>query len=147
MILTRRGFLKTVALATASTILSGTIPTETQASVSIPAPAPVDGLSRIENPSAQQIAAYIQKQLEKSLDQFVFELNDSTTREALTEVASEFLEVLKTERAIYDYKVVCDESNNREESVLTLDIYAQPSRTWEFAHVRSMLSAQGVTAT
>lgn len=63
----------------------------------------------------------------------LFEFNDAFTREQFKNLIEPFLRSVKSRRGIYDYRVVCDESNNTPEVIDTNnfvgDIYIKPARS------------------
>lgn len=67
---------------------------------------------------------------EKQLDQFLFELNDSETRKKVKTFLDEHYGKIKSKKGIYDFKVICDETNNFSSVIdsnqLVVDIYVKP---------------------
>ena len=68
-------------------------------------------------------------------EQFVFEPNDEITKNQTTNCINDYLNVLKNKRALYDYKVVCDKSNN-----YNIDVHIKPSRTMEIITANFQIS-------
>lgn len=68
--------------------------------------------------------------IEKYLDYYRFEPNDSLTRKQISNCLNEFLEFAKNNNAIREYKVICDESNNSPEIIdsneCLVDIFIRP---------------------
>lgn len=75
--------------------------------------------------------------LEKSIAQAarftLFEFNDSFTREQFKNLVEPFLRSVKARRGIYDFRVVCDETNNTADVIdannFIGDIYIKPARS------------------
>lgn len=63
----------------------------------------------------------------------LFEFNDTFTREQFRNLIEPYLRTVKARRGIYDFKVVCDESNNPAEVIdrndFVGDIYIKPARS------------------
>ena len=82
---------------------------------------------------------YIRYQLDALAQPFLFEPNDSTTQKAVTSAFSRALQELITLRALYDFLVVCDSSNNTPDRVdanqLWIDIAIQPVKAIEFIYI------------
>jgi hypothetical protein len=66
----------------------------------------------------------------------LFEFNDSFTRAQFRNLVEPFLRDVQGRRGIFDYKVVCDESNNTGQVIDTnsfvADIYIKPARSINF---------------
>lgn len=77
----------------------------------------------------------------------MFENNDYITRKAFRDFMNEFLQKSKNSGDIYDYKVVCDESNNTPDLIdrnqLAAEIYVKHSRSISFRYFS--FRAEGTT--
>jgi hypothetical protein len=82
---------------------------------------------------------YLRYQLNNLAQPFLFEPNDSTTRKAVKDAFDRFLSELITLRALYDFLVVCDLSNNTpariDRNELWIDIAIQPVKAIEFIYI------------
>jgi phage tail sheath protein FI len=82
---------------------------------------------------------YIRRQLTIAARPFVFEPNDSVTRQSIAGVVQTLLVDLVAKRGIYDYLVVCDESNNTpariDRSELWIDVAIEPVKAAEFIYI------------
>lgn len=78
---------------------------------------------------------YIEKYLKRFLKFYLFEPNTSYTRLAIYNEIEPFMESLKSQNAIYSYKLVIDTTNNTPEIInngdLAVDVSAAPVRTAE----------------
>jgi hypothetical protein len=76
---------------------------------------------------------YIKKALKQTANSILFEFNDATTRSLFTNAANGFLNTIKEGRGLYDYKVVCDETNNPgsviDANQFVADIYVKPTKS------------------
>lgn len=80
---------------------------------------------------------------------FLFEQNDAQTRASVVTVFNSFLGTLITTRALYDYSVVCDTSNNSpvtiDENELFIDVAIQPEKDIEFIYIPIRVYNTGTT--
>jgi phage tail sheath protein FI len=70
---------------------------------------------------------------------FVFEPNDQITRNEISNAIQSLMVDLVAKRGIYDYLVVCDESNNTpariDRNELYVDIAIEPVKAIEFIYI------------
>jgi hypothetical protein len=70
---------------------------------------------------------------------FLFEPNDTTTRKQLANIISSSLNNLVALRGLYDYLVVCDDSNNTPDRIaqnqLYVDVAIEPMKDVEFIYI------------
>jgi len=82
---------------------------------------------------------YIKKTLGKTANSVLFEINDATTRALFANAATGFLQNIKDGRGLYDFKVVCDESNNPaailDSNQFVADIYIKPTKSINYVKV------------
>ena len=78
----------------------------------------------------------------------LFEFNDDFTRRTFINAVEPFLANVRTRRGIYDFKVVCDESNNTPEVIdnnrFVADIYIKPARSINFITLNFVAVRSGV---
>ena len=86
-----------------------------------------------------RLVNYIRYQADIIARPFLFEPNDSLTRDNARDVFDRFLSELVTLRGIYDYVVVVDESNNTpariDRNELWIDLAIQPVKSIEFINI------------
>lgn len=94
---------------------------------------------------------YLRYQLNNLAMPFLFEPNDSTTRKAVKDAFDRFLAELVTLRALYDFLVVCDLSNNTpariDRNELWIDIAIQPVKAIEFIYIPIRIKNTGASLT
>lgn len=94
---------------------------------------------------------YLRYQLNNLAMPFLFEPNDSTTRKAVKDAFDRFLSELITLRALYDFLVVCDLSNNTpariDRNELWIDIAIQPVKAIEFIYIPIRIKNTGASLT
>jgi len=78
----------------------------------------------------------------------LFEFNDEFTRSQFVNMVEPFLRDIQGRRGIYDFKVVCDESNNTGEVIdrneFVGDIYIKPARSINFIQLNFVAVRTGV---
>ena len=98
-----------------------------------------DSQSALDRTNVARLVAYLRYQLQNALRPFIFEPNDTITRAEATGVVQTLLADIMTKRGIYDYLVVCDESNNTPERIdrneLWVDIAIEPIKAVEFIYI------------
>ena len=78
----------------------------------------------------------------------LFEFNDEFTRSQFRNMVVPFLRDIKARRGIYDFKVVCDESNNPgsviDRNEFVADLYIKPARAINFITLNFIATPTGV---
>jgi Phage tail sheath protein subtilisin-like domain/Phage tail sheath C-terminal domain len=78
----------------------------------------------------------------------LFEFNDAFTRRQFVNLVTPYLRDVQGRRGIYDFKVVCDETNNTPQVIDTNsfvgDIYIKPARSINFIQLNFVAVATGV---
>ena len=94
---------------------------------------------------------YLRYQFNQLAQPFLFQPNDSTTQTAVTAAFNSFLSELVTLRALYDFLVVCDSSNNTPARVaaneLWIDVAIQPEIAIEFIYIPIRIVNTGASLT
>jgi len=95
--------------------------------------------SALDRINVSRLVSYIRVQADALSKQFVFEPNDKLTRDEIKGQMERLLNDLIAKRGIYDYVVVCDESNNTpvriDRNELWVDIAIEPVKAGEFIYV------------
>ena len=95
--------------------------------------------SALDRTNVARLVAYIRRQLTIAGRPFVFEPNDAITRAGIAGVVQSLMIDLVAKRGIYDYLVVCDESNNTPERIdrneLWVDVAIEPVKAAEFIYI------------
>lgn len=98
-----------------------------------------DTSSALDRTNVSRLVAYIRRQLTIAGRPFVFEPNDAITRAGIAGVVQSLMIDLVAKRGIYDYLVVCDESNNTPERIdrseLWVDVAIEPVKAAEFIYI------------
>ncbi len=95
--------------------------------------------SALDRINVARLVAYIRRQLTLAARPFVFEPNDALTRQEISGVVETLMVDLVAKRGIYDYLVVCDESNNTpariDRNELWVDVAIEPVKAIEFIYI------------
>lgn len=95
--------------------------------------------SALDRTNVARLVAYVRRQLTIAARPFVFEPNDVITREQISGVVESLMLDLIAKRGIYDYLVVCDESNNTpariDRNELWIDVALEPVKAAEFIYI------------
>jgi hypothetical protein len=106
--------------------------------------------SSLDRINVARLVAYLRRQLSILVSPYLFEPNDQITRSEVKNAVDSFLLELVGQRAIYDYLVVCDTSNNTpariDRSELWVDIAIEPVKAVEFIYVPVRLLNTGAIA-
>lgn len=90
----------------------------------------------------------LEKSIGKSAKYLLFEFNDETTRATFRNMVEPFLREVKGRRGIYDFKVVCDETNNTPEVIDAAQfvgaIYVKPARSINYIRLDFVAVRTGV---
>jgi phage tail sheath protein FI len=93
----------------------------------------------------------LEKAISTATKYFLFEPNDDLTRLLLVNMIDPFLRDVKARRGVYDFLVICDETNNTPERVdrneLWCDIYIKPTRAAEFIVLNFIATKTGASFT
>lgn len=100
----------------------------------------LDKASSFDRVNVRGLFNVIERALAKMSKYQIFELNDVFTRNKIISMINPYLETVKSDRGIQDYRVVCDESNNTPDIIsrnqLIVDIYIKPTYCVEFLNLR-----------
>lgn len=106
--------------------------------------------SALDRINVARLVAFMRRQLEILAKPYLFEPNDAQTRREIKAAAESFLLELVGQRALYDFIVVCDESNNTpariDRSELHMDIAIEPVKAVEFIYIPLRIKNTGEIA-
>jgi hypothetical protein len=98
-----------------------------------------DSQSALDRINVARLVAYIRERLQVAARPFVFEPNDALTRSQLAGVVQSLFIDLVAKRGLYDYLVVCDETNNTPSRIdrneLWVDVAIEPVKAAEFIYI------------
>ena len=109
----------------------------------------LDKESAFNRINVRRLFIVLEKAISTAAKYFLFEPNDDMTRLLLINMIDPFLRDVKSRRGIYDYMVVCDESNNTAERIdrneLWTDIYIKPTRAAEYIVLNFICTKTGAS--
>ena len=106
--------------------------------------------SALDRINVSRLAVYLRTQLDAIAKPFIFEPNDELTRNEIKGAVESFLLELTGQRALYDFLVVCDETNNTptriDRNELYVDIAIEPIKSVEFIYIPLRIKNTGEIA-
>lgn len=100
--------------------------------------------SNLSRLNVRLLLCVLEPAIAKYLEDFIFELNDAATRAQVSGGIESYLENIKARRGLYDYKVVCDESNNTpaliDQYIMMVDIFIKPTLPVEYINMRMVIT-------
>ena len=108
------------------------------------------GSSSLDRINVSRLVIFLRERLNQLAKPYIFEQNDKITRDELKQATESLLLELVGQRALYDFLVVCDESNNTPSRIdrgeLYLDIAIEPVKAVEFIYIPLRLKNTGEIA-
>ena len=105
--------------------------------------------SAFDRINVRRLFLICEKEIAKISKTTLFEFNDEITRTLFKNNVNPFLRNVQSKRGMYDFLVVCDESNNSPEIIdrneFVADIYIKPSRSINFITLNFVATKTGVT--
>jgi hypothetical protein len=93
----------------------------------------------LDRVNVARLVNYMRHNLDTMSRAFLFEQNDKITRDNMRDAVERFCGRLVSQRGLYDYLVVCDESNNTpariDRNELWVDVAIQPAKSVEFIYI------------
>jgi len=106
--------------------------------------------SALDRINVARLVIYMRKQLKKLSKPYLFEPNDKITRDEIKAATESLLLELVGNRALYDFLVVCDETNNTPSRIdrneLYIDIAIEPVKAIEFIYIPLRIKNTGEIA-
>jgi hypothetical protein len=107
--------------------------------------------SALSSAHVREVLIYIQEGIANILKDYVFEFNTAQTRLEIKTLADSFLESVKADFGVYDYKNVMDTSNNTNEVIDAnmgiIDTYVEPVKGLEIVVHRTTILNTGEIST
>ena len=106
--------------------------------------------SALDRINVSRLAVYLRTQLDAIAKPFIFEPNDELTRNEIKGAIESFMLELVGQRALFDFLVVCDETNNTptriDRNELYVDIAIEPIKSVEFIYIPLRIKNTGEIA-
>lgn len=107
--------------------------------------------SAFDRIGVRRLFLVLEKAISQSAQSSLFELNDEFTRSQFVSSITPFLRDIQGRNGIYDYRVVCDNTNNTPQVIdsnqFVGDIYIKPTRSINFVQLNFVAVATGVEFT
>jgi phage tail sheath protein FI len=99
--------------------------------------------------NVRRLFIVLERAISTAAKRLLFEFNDEFTRAQFVNMVEPYLRDVQGRRGIYDFKVVCDETNNTPQVIdndqFVGDIYIKPSRSINFMQLNFVAIATGVS--
>ena len=106
--------------------------------------------SALDRVNVARLVAFVRLNLDKIARPFIFEPNDELTRNEIKQAVESFLLELVGQRALFDFLVVCDDTNNTptriDRNELYVDIAIEPVKSVEFIYIPLRIKNTGEIA-
>ncbi len=106
--------------------------------------------SALDRINVSRLTGFLRRQMQDIATGFVFEPNDKITRDEIKQQVEQTLNDLVAKRGVFDYLVVCDETNNTPDRIdrneLYVDIAIEPTKAAEFIFIPIRLKNTGEIA-
>lgn len=104
--------------------------------------------SAFDRINVRRLFIVLEKAIARAAKYSLFEFNDEFTRSQFVALVEPYLRDVKGRRGIYDFRVVCDETNNTPEVIdrneFVGDIYIKPARSINFIQLNFVAVRTGV---
>jgi len=104
--------------------------------------------SAFDRINVRRLFIVLEKTIARAAEGLLFEFNDEFTRAQFKNIVEPFLRDVKGRRGIYDFKVVCDSTNNTQGVIdrneFVGDIYVKPARAINYIQLNFVAVRSGV---
>lgn len=105
--------------------------------------------SALDRVNVMRLVTKIKRDLRKAAFAYLFELNDDQTRSSFSQMVTSYLNDIMVRRGLYDFVVLCDESNNTSTVIdgneLVCQVAISPERAIEFIYIPITVDSAGDT--
>ena len=105
--------------------------------------------SAFDRINVRRLFLTVEQALERSAQAQLFELNDQTTRSNFVNIVEPYLRDIQAKRGIYDFVVICDESNNTPDVIdnneFRADIFLKPTKSINYISLTFVATRTGVS--
>ncbi len=105
--------------------------------------------SAFDRINVRRLFLTVEQALEKTAQAQLFELNDELTRANFVNIVEPYLRDVRAKRGVYDFLVVCDESNNTPDVIdnneFRADIYLKPAKSINYVTLTFVATRTGVS--
>ena len=104
--------------------------------------------SAFDRINVRRLFLYLEDAISAAAKDILFEFNDEITRTNFVNIVEPFLRDVQSKRGIFDYVVICDETNNTaaviDSNEFVADIYIKPARSINFIGLTFIATRTGV---
>jgi hypothetical protein len=104
--------------------------------------------SAFDRINVRRLFLTVEQALEGAANSQLFELNDSNTRSNFVNIVEPYLRDVQAKRGVYDFLIVCDDTNNTPEVIdnneFRADIYLKPTKSINFVTLTFIATRTGV---
>ena len=104
--------------------------------------------SAFDRINVRRLFLTVEQSLESASESTLFELNDAQTRANFVNIVEPYLRDVQAKRGIYDFLVVCDETNNTPDIIdnneFRADIFLQPAKSINFITLTFVATRTGI---
>ena len=105
--------------------------------------------SAFDRINVRRLFLYLEKAIAAAARDQLFEFNDEITRTNFVNIIEPFLRDVQSKRGIFDYVVICDETNNTaaviDNNEFVADVYVKPNRSINFIGLTFVATRTGVS--
>ena len=105
--------------------------------------------SAFDRINVRRLFIYLENAISEAAKDQLFEFNDSITRTNFVNTVEPFLRDVQSKRGIFDFRVICDETNNTasviDNNEFIADIYIKPTRSINFIGLTFVATRTGVS--
>jgi len=105
--------------------------------------------SAFDRINVRRLFLTIEQALQRSAQAQLFELNDQITRSNFVNIVEPYLRDIQAKRGLYDFLVVCDETNNTPDVIdnneFRADIYLKPAKSINYVTLTFVATRTGVS--
>ena len=105
--------------------------------------------SAFDRINVRRLFLTVEQSLEGASESTLFELNDAQTRANFVNIVEPYLRDVQAKRGIYDFLVVCDETNNTPDIIdnneFRADIFLKPAKSINFITLTFVATRTGVS--
>jgi hypothetical protein len=110
-----------------------------------------DRASAFDRIEVRNLFIFLEKSIEKFAQSNLFEINDAFTRAQFKNTIEPFLRTVKGNRGIYDFQIICDETNNTpsivETNTFVADLKIKPNYNINFLNLNFVGTRQSASFT
>ena len=105
--------------------------------------------SAFDRINVRRLFIYLEQAIKGAAKDQLFEFNDEITRTNFVNIVEPFMRDVQSKRGIYDFRVICDETNNTaaviDNNEFVADIFVKPARSINFIGLTFVATRTGIS--